>query len=67
MFDGVFVEGVFGDVFVVVGFAAGVECIPMLDDRDGRRHAPEAQFVLGRMVAGDISTLGALSESEGGR
>jgi hypothetical protein len=34
--------------------------------RDGRRHAPEAQFVLGRMVAGDIGTLGAAIEAEGG-
>lgn len=34
--------------------------------RDGRRHAPEAQFVLGRMVSGDIGVLGAISEGAGG-
>lgn len=34
--------------------------------RDGRRHAPDAHFVLGRMVSGDVRVLGALSEAEGG-
>lgn len=33
--------------------------------RDGRRHAPDAQFVLGRMVSGDVSLLGATNEGEG--